>query len=84
MTDITENTRRKMVGAINAVPSEREALEQAYGKDNVWDTTELQETFEVRGFAAPFCTVIKKDTGEKGTVMFQHMPRFYFGFQPSK
>lgn len=82
MGDTTENIRKLMVAAINIAPMDREKLEGAYGKDDVWDTEELQETFEVVGFAAPFCMVTKKETGEKGAVMFQHMPRFYFGFKP--
>lgn len=82
MADITEGIRKTMTDVINAAPAERKALEVAFGKDNVWDTKELQETFEVMGFAAPYCVVKKKSTGEKGAVMFQHMPRFYFGFEP--
>jgi hypothetical protein len=30
---------------------------------------------------APFCVVIKKDTGKKGSIMFQDRPRFYFEFR---
>ncbi len=84
MAGIIETARVLLAATVNAMPLEREELEKKYGKDNVWDTTELQETFEVKGFAAPFCVVTKKDTGEKGAVIFQHMPRFYFAFQPSK
>lgn len=82
--DTTEVTRRTMVDVINAAPARRKALEIAFGEDDVWDTKELQETFEVIGFAAPMCMVKKKDTGERGAVLFQHMPRFYFGFEPVK
>lgn len=82
MAGTTEKVRRMLVDEINVVPRERESLEKIYKE--VWDTKELQETFEVRGFAAPFCIVTKKDTGEKGAVMFQHMPRFYFEFVPTK
>lgn len=78
MADITETYRRMKVDEINTVPRERESLEKIYNE--VWDTKELQETFQVLRFAAPFCMVIKKSTGEKGAVMFQHMPRFYFSF----
>lgn len=82
MADSTEMSRRMLVDVINMVPRERESLEKIHGE--VWDTKELQETFEVIGFAAPFCMVTKKSTGEKGAVMFQHMPRFYFKFAPVK
>ena len=78
MGDPTENIRRDMVAEINFELGSREALEDKYGK--VWDTQELQEDFTVSGFLAPFIGVTKKETGEKGTLMFQHMPRFYFLF----
>lgn len=77
--DQTEDIRRVMVAAINAVPGSREALEQQYG--DVWDTKQMQELFEVRGFAAPLAVVKRKEDGAVGTVMFQHSPRFYFNFE---
>ena len=77
--DQTEDIRRGMVAAINAVPGSREALEQQYG--DVWDTKQMQELFEVRGFAAPLAVVKRKEDGAVGTVMFQHSPRFYFNFE---
>ena len=80
MADATEGIRREMMSAINADPNEREALEADYGK--VWDTKELQEAFEVLGFMAPFIGVTEKATGRKGSLMFQHRPRYYFSFTP--
>jgi len=80
MTDHTEGIRREMVSAINADPNERAALEAKHGK--VWDTKEVQEDFEVLGFMAPFIGVTEKATGRKGSMMFQHMPRYYFSFTP--
>lgn len=77
--DQTEDIRRTMVAVINAVPGSREALEQQYG--DVWDTKQLQELFQVQGFAAPLAVVRRKEDGAVGTVMFQHMPRFYFNFE---
>lgn len=58
----------------------REQLEQQYGTDNVWNTKELQENFSVSSFLAPFCFVTRKCDGAKGHVLFNHCPRFYFGF----
>ena len=84
MADTTAGLRRMMIDVINREPASREVIEMAYGEDDVWDTKELQKTFEVVGFAAPFCMVKKKSTGETGTIMFQHTPRFYFGFVPTK
>jgi hypothetical protein len=86
MYDETEGVRREMVREVNtAVESNDEAAERArltesYG-DQVWNTQELGEAFEVLSFAAPLCIVRRKSDGRKGSVMFQHSPRFYFQFQ---
>jgi len=77
--DPTEQTRRAMVAVINAVPASREALEGVYGR--VWDTTELQADYEVMGFAAPFVVARRRSDGRRGSLMFQHTPRFYFNWQ---
>ena len=79
MIDPTENIRREMVAEINAAPGSREALEAQYGK--VWNTFEMSEDFEVTGFLAPFVVVRRKSDGKKGSLTFQHSPRFYFSFQ---
>jgi hypothetical protein len=63
----------------DAKQAERARLEALVGQ--VWDTTELSKDFEVLGFQAPFVVVIKKSTGEKGSLEFQHMPRFYYSFR---
>ena len=78
----TEGTRRAMVAEINADATDRAELEAVYGE--VWDTRELQEKFEVLGFMAPFCVVRRRSDGVKGSVMFQHWPRFYFSFTEDK
>jgi len=80
MSDPTETVRRQMVKQINAVEGSREYLEAEHG--DVWDTSELQQEFDVLGFMAPVVVVCRKSDGMKGSVMFQHSPRFYFGFQP--
>ena len=79
MTDPTEDIRRDMVEKINAEPGSREALEAAHGQ--VWDTTELQRDFSVQGFLAPMVGVTRTADGVRGSLMFQHRPRFYFGFK---
>ncbi len=56
----------------------REELENRVGQ--VWDTAELQEDFCVIGFQAPFVVVVRKHDDVKGTLEFQHLPRFYFDF----
>lgn len=72
--------RGTVARVVNNACRERENLEKVHGKENVWDTKELQEKFEVLSFLAPFCSVREKATGREGTVMFQHQPRFYFDF----
>ena len=57
---------------------ERERLEEQHGE--VWDTAELRRDFEVEGFGAPCVVVRRKSDGQRGTLFFQHSPRFYFDF----
>jgi len=64
---------------INAEPGEREKLEAMHGQ--VWNTEELARDFDVTGFAAPLVVVVRKSDGVKGSLEFQHNPRFYFRFQ---
>ena len=71
-----------MVDEINAVPGSREALEASHGQ--VWDTDELRADFTVDGFMAPMVVVRRTADGVRGTMMFQHRPRFYFGFQADR
>jgi hypothetical protein len=83
MEDPTEEIRRKAVAEINAEVAsndelqERARLEKIYD-GGVWDSAELREQFEVVGFAAPFVVAKRKADGKKGSLMFQHSPRFYF------
>jgi len=87
MPDETESFRRGMVAKINSdVKSdneldERARLEEQYGKGKVWNTAEVQQEFEITGFAAPFCMCKRKSDGKTGTLAFQHNPRFYFDFR---
>jgi hypothetical protein len=82
MPDPTEPIRRRRLVEINAEPVSRGALEARYGQ--VWDTTQLAEDFEVIGFMAPLVVVRRKRDGVKGSLYFQHDPRFYFAFQAHK
>ena len=34
------------------------------------------------GFMAPYVVVRRKSDGQRGSLMFQHDPRFYFSFDP--
>lgn len=78
MSDATEALRRQRQTEINAQPGSRAALEAQYGQ--VWNTDELGRDFEVLGFAAPFVVVRRKVDGVKGSLEFQHLPRYYFSW----
>lgn len=80
MDDPTEAARRERLAEINAESGSRERLESEYGR--TWDTEQLTKDFEVIGFMAPFVVVRRKADGVKGSLEFQHMPRFYFNFVP--
>ena len=56
----------------------KKELQKEYGR--VWTPKELQEEFEVLEFGVPFIIVRRKKDGVKGSLMFQHTPRFYFHF----
>ena len=77
--DATENYRRARVNELNSNAGEREILEEKYGQ--VWDTDQLTDDFDVQGFMAPFIVVTRKSDRQKGSLEFQHNPRFYFNFQ---
>jgi hypothetical protein len=80
MTDETETLRRQRLAEINVKPGSREALEVQH--DQVWSTDELREEFEVLGFMAPYIVVRRRSDGVKGSLEFQHNPRFFFNWQP--
>ncbi len=87
MSDDTEQYRRAKVADINSQvesldkDDERIRLESEYGQ--VWNTDEMSNDFEVLSFAAPFVIVKRKSDQQKGSLEFQHMPRFYFNFSPA-
>ena len=80
MNDPTELIRRERLAELNAEPGGREALEAEHGQ--VWNTDELRRDFEVIGFLAPVVVVRRRSDGKKGSLEFQHDPRFYFSWQP--
>lgn len=49
-----------------------------------WGPDELRERFEVLYFEEPFVVVVDRISGEKGSLMFQHKPRIYFGFDTTR
>ena len=84
MSDPTEMSRRVEITKINSKiqsddkDKERIRLEAEHGQ--VWNTDELAADFTVEGFMAPYVVVVRKSDGQKGTMKFQHLPRFYFNF----
>lgn len=56
----------------------REEIEAAYGK--AWNTAEMCAEFTVLGFQAPFVAVIRKSDNTRGSLYFEHMPRWYHSF----
>ena len=83
--DETESLRRKRLAVVNGLVesqdpvAERKRLEALHGQ--VWDATPLASDFEVLGFLAPYVVVRRRgDDGRKGSLEFQHHPRFYFNF----
>ncbi|MHB0959303.1 MAG: hypothetical protein ACYC0X_23470 [Pirellulaceae bacterium] len=79
MNDPTEPIRRQRLAEINVEPGSREALAIRYGQ--VWDTKELGRDFQVLGFAAPLVVVRRKSDGVRGSLEFQHHPRYFFNWQ---
>ncbi len=79
MNDPTEAIRQKLTAEVNAVEGSREYLEAEHGE--VWDTTQLQQEFEVLSFMAPFVVVRRRSDRAMGSVMFQASPRYYFSFK---
>ena len=81
MIDPTEQIRRERIAGIkHPIPEVRKLSKTQYGQ--VWETQELAADFEVIGFMAPFVAVRRKSDGKKGSLEFQHSPRFYYNFVP--
>lgn len=78
--DALEQARAERLAEINAANGSRQALEEVHGR--VWGTEELRGEFEVLGFLAPYVVVRRKSDRQKGSLEFQHDPRFYFNFMP--
>ena len=82
LTDAMDGIRHQRLIDINAKPGSRTALEAKHGR--VWETSELAADFDVLGFLAPYVAVRRKSDGRKGSLEFQHNPRFYFDFVPDE
>ena len=62
-------------------PDEIRAVLQDQYDEQVWDSEQLLDTFEVSHFEPPYVHVIRKSDGARGTVAFNDDPRFYFAFR---
>lgn len=88
MQDDTEDIRRKRRFEIEREVAfknkemERARLTAKYGQ--VWDHLQLSMEFEILGFSAPYVVVKRLSDGKKGSLEFQHHPRFYFNFEEDK
>ena len=83
MTDDTAELRRAMASILNLAPAATKAEAECWYGGQVWDTEELQAEFRVLAFAAPFVFVERKADGQPGSMVFTHLPRWYFHFQPA-
>ena len=80
-SDPTEMARRTAIRLRRAAgPATREQLAEIYGADDVYDTEELKQLFEVETFLAPFVVARRLADGARGVMEFQHHPRYYFHF----
>lgn len=61
---------------------EKEELQKEFGV--VLTTAEATAEFVFVSFCAPFVVVRRRRDGMKGTLRFQHRPRFYFDFKPAE
>lgn len=75
-TEIIRNMEREH---FNSEALDRRVLQLKYGK--VWNTAELSQDFDVEGFLAPYVVVRRKTDGKRGSLQFQHNPRFYFNWE---
>lgn len=78
LNEALDDARKVRLHEINTDPGDRTNLEAQHGR--VWDTEELRKEFEVLGFMAPFVVVRRRSDNQKGSLEFQHHPRFYFSF----
>jgi len=78
---VKDDNIRKVGQAVHNIlaDDDRAVMEARWGQ--VWNTTELQEDFSIKGFLAPFVIVERKSDGVRGTMTFSHSPRWYYDFK---
>ena len=84
-----DTTRQTLINVLREQFATRDAddlrkiLETQYN-EQMWDSEQLLNEFEVSHFDPPYVHVIRKADGVAGTVAFNEEPRFYFSFKPIK
>ena len=78
MEDPTVELRRHRSKEINFQPRNRLELRRDFGE--VWSHHEMAREFDVLLWVCPLVIVIRKRDGAKGSLLYQHRPRFYFRF----
>lgn len=81
---MTENELEGMRLQLLAQVNEHRARDRVEAEDKygtVWDVEEFRRDFDLVGFMEPFVVVKRKSDGKKGSLFFQHHPRFYHGWQ---
>ncbi len=73
-----------LLKSINHRPRTREQIKEWLSTHTVWDTEEMRREFDILGFKAPFAIVLDKKSGQRGSVLFQNDPRYYFSFDPDR
>lgn len=63
----------------NATQYDLERAVEEWGR--CFTTAELTQRFNVKGFSMGFVVVTDRETGETGTLDFQHSPRFYHSYR---
>jgi len=76
---LVERLRVEEAAELNAFAGGRKELQHLWGR--VWNSAELHSEYEVEGFMAPYVVVTRKCDNVRGSLMFQHAPRYYFSFR---
>ena len=77
--EAAETLRLCRLVRLNAEAADRPTLERRHGQ--VWDPAELRRDFTPIGYMAPYVVVCRKAGGIRGSLEFQHHPRFYFNWK---
>ena len=74
---------RMLERKINSDPCDREELLDRVG-DEVWSAGEVGATFDIIGFKSPFAIAEHRESGVRGSLLFQNSPRYYFSWDPHR